>query len=188
MASHQTVSFIIATMDGREHLQRTLDSIWTWDGDEVIVVNLHLPPKGWGGRERTVGIAQAKGDYLAFIDDDDFYLPDHRQIMHEAASANSNRYPILFRMRYPSGRILWDEPRLRCGNVGTPMIFIPNIKERMPVWGDERVSDFNWLNSLGPGWEHRRFIWSPSVIVQLGNEDMRWWSYQDVDQPVYSRP
>lgn len=187
MGTYSTVSFIIPTLGTRDTLQRTLDSIEKWDGDEIIVVNLGLPPKGYGGRERNVGIAKAKCDYIAFIDDDDYYLPGHREIMHKAALENTKRHPIIFRMRYPSGRILWEEPKLRCGNVGTPMIFVPNVKSMFPVWNDSYHGDFDWLNSLG--WEARKFIWNPSVIVQLGKEDMRWWSYQSDDvKRMYSMP
>lgn len=184
--NYPTVSFIIPTL-GRDSLQKTFQSIETWEGDEVLVINLDLPPKGWGGRERNVGIAQAKCDYLAFIDDDDWYLSGHRLIMDEAARDNVKKYPVIFRMQYPSGRVLWEEPHLRCGNVGTPMIFVPNVKEMFPVWGDEHHADFNWLNSLG--WQARKFIWHPEILVQLGHEDLRWWSYQKepyVGQRVYS--
>lgn len=183
----ETVSFIIPTLGQRESLQRTIESIERWEGDEILVINLNLPPKGWGGRERNEGIRLARCDYLAFIDDDDWYVKGHRQAMHEAAEANTKRHPILFKMRYPSGRVIWDDPKLRCGNVGTPMIFVPNVKEMFPEWGDRRYADFNWLNSLG--WQARKFIWNPFVIADLGKEDLRWWRYQkDVDKSLYTLP
>lgn len=180
---YKTVSFIIPTI-GRKSLQKTLDSIETWEGDEVIVIRHEGPPSGWGGRERNEGILRASCDYLSFMDDDDLYLPGHREAMNQAAIENVKNHPIIFRMRYPSGRILWDEPHLRCGNVGTPMIFVPNVKEMFPVWGDRRYADFNWLNSLG--WQARKFIWRQEIICQLGKEDERWWSYQTDSQPVHS--
>lgn len=157
-------------------MQKTLDSICQWEGDEVIVVRNEGEPNGWGGRERNIGIAKATCDYLYFIDDDDYFLPGAREAIHGAIEENIKKYPMIFRMRYPSGRILWDDPKLRCGNVGTCMICVPNVKEMFPVWGDRRYADFNWLNSLG--WQARKFIWRPEILVQLGKEDERWWRCQ----------
>ena len=181
---HSTVSFILPTLGRRDSIQKTIDSIELWEGDELLVVNLHREkPQGCGGEERTLGIGYAKCDYLAFIDDDDAYTQGARQAMHAAAEANPRKFPILFRMRYPSGRLVWDQPKFRCGNVGTPCIFLPNIKERIPPWGPGHFADFNLLNSLGSGWEHHYFIFNPFVIVDLGREDVRWWGKQKLPVP-----
>ena len=184
--SYKTVSFIIPTV-GRDSIIKTLESIETYPGDEVLVVQFPPPPLGWGGRERTAGIAASTGDYLAFIDDDDCYVPGVRSIMHQAALENPRELPIIFRMQYPSGRYIWTYPALHCGNVGTPMIFVPNKKEMFPVWGDQRFADFNWLNSLG--WEARRFIWREEVVAVLGHEDERWLRYHpNADQSMHTSP
>lgn len=176
---YKTISFIIATI-GRDSIKKTLSSIETWPGDEVLVIQFEPEfRKGWGGQERTVGIAKASDDYLAFIDDDDYYLSGHRQIMHQAILENKKNHPILFRMKYPLGRVIWDDPKLRCGNVGTPMIFIPNQKEMIPPWGDRYHADFDFVNCFG--WQARKIIWRPEIIVQLGHEDERWWKYQKID-------
>jgi hypothetical protein len=128
----------------------------------------HPPPHvGWGGRERNDGIARATCDYLSFIDDDDWYAPGARQIMHQAMLENDLKRPILFRMQYPSGRVIWTEPKLRCGNVGTPMIFIPNDKAMLPnPWGDEHHADFQFVNCFG--WEARKILWREEIIAFEG--------------------
>lgn len=41
-----------------------------------------------GAGARNVGISQAKGEYIAFLDDDDMYLPDRLKVQVEAMMAN----------------------------------------------------------------------------------------------------
>ena len=106
MKDRPTISFIVPTI-GRDSLKETLASIEKWPGDEVLVIR-HTPPSGnWGNAERQEGTDKAKCDYLAYMDDDDKYVFGHRAIMDQATRENPNNYPILFKMKYPSGRILW---------------------------------------------------------------------------------
>jgi len=167
----ETVSFIVPTT-GRPSLKKTIASIDLWPGDELLVVS-HLEPQGfYGFAERNEAMTKATRDYLAFIDDDDCYVDGHRQMMHEAAEANPNGWPVLFRMQYPSGKVLWKEPELRCGNVGTPMIFVPNVPESFPnLWEPRRTTDFQFINCWG--WKHRHMVWNPNVIAMLGFNDRR---------------
>lgn len=37
----------------------------------------------WSGTPRNVGIAMAKGEYICYLDIDDFFGPDHLQIIHD---------------------------------------------------------------------------------------------------------
>ena len=167
MNNHATVSFIIPSA-GRDSVKKTIESIETWEGDEVLVIQ-HNPPSGnWGSAERNEGMEKAKCDYITFIDDDDIYVSGARTIMDNAAKQNPKKYPILFRMQYPSGRILWREPTLRNGNVGTPMIFIPNRKEMIQPWDGTVFADFQFINCWW--WHRRRIIWRPEIIVLLGHE------------------
>ena len=42
--------------------------------------------------------------------------------------------PVIFRMDHPQHGILWREPELRFGNVGTPMFLVPNKPELFGEW------------------------------------------------------
>ena len=104
------VSVIIRSMD-RPSLVEALDSVaaQTWPHIEVIVVcakgKTHSPLPSACGRyplrmisseqhlnrsqAANVGLDQAQGDYLIFLDDDDLFLPDH--IAHLAETLHASR-------------------------------------------------------------------------------------------------
>ena len=99
------ISIIVPTFERNNLLPRTLDSVYaqTWSNIEVIVVDDNLPGSIWeqetlkvlksyrkkknflyfktlgqtgGGAARNFAIRQCHGDYIAFLDDDDCYLPE----------------------------------------------------------------------------------------------------------------
>ena len=173
------ITFMIATT-GRESLQRTVDSIEARRGDEILVVGgppdaakhpylRHIPcePKGdWGHSERNYAMQFARRTYIAHIDDDDVYLPGHRELMAEAIRNHPDR-PTIFRMQYPDGHHLWTQPVLCFGNVGTPMTLWPNVPEKFGAWGPFHGGDFTFLQTCK--WGHEEYVWRPEPIVVLGH-------------------
>ncbi len=102
-----TVSVIIATFNRHEHCRRAIDSALnqTYPPLEVIVVDdgstppfeddrvrvLRTPQNtktmfGWAcpGYVRTMGMREAKGDYIACLDDDDSWLPHKLEVQLKA--------------------------------------------------------------------------------------------------------
>lgn len=178
------ISFLVPSI-GRPSLHDTLRSILDQrePTDEVIVVGegaavqaiaeAHAcrfvpcaPGHDWGHTERNVASPLAVGRYLAHIDDDDTYAPGARALMADAISTTPDR-PVLFRMRYPNGVTLWREPALTFGNVGTPMMLIPNVPQKCGVWGAYNGGDFGFLETMG--WSPSEIVWRPEVIALLGH-------------------
>jgi hypothetical protein len=97
--SRVSLSIIVPTV-GRWTLERTLDSIrpQLHAEDELIVVYSHEvtrdPSLGRGGAEKVEGMRRATGTHLAFMDDDDVYLPGALDLMR----AHAADVPVIFRL------------------------------------------------------------------------------------------
>lgn len=171
------ISFIVATV-GRPSLADTLASIELWPGDELIVIgnvptqtdgqvrSITSPPgNDWGSTERNVATPLARGSYLAHIDDDDVYAPGAREAMAAAMQVDPGRMTI-FKMQYPDGSQLWADPMIRWGNVGTPMIFMPNDPAKMGRWGERMdCGDLHFLQTMR--WAGEEIVWSTDVIAHV---------------------
>ena len=161
-----TISFIIPSI-GRGTLTRTLGSINKWLGDEILIEYDIPPSRMWGNPQRNKGIKKATCDYLAFIDDDDYYVEGHRFMMEEAINENPDK-PILFQQQYPDGHIIWNEKKVIPGNISSNMILVPNKPEMFSPWKDGRnMADFIFVNT----WKWKEIAWIEKVLVLTGNND-----------------
>lgn len=173
-----SITFIVPSI-GRPTLQRTLASIECRPDDEILLVGQHqyadlpclryvycTPGHDWGATERNVATPYARGDYIAHIDDDDWYATGTRALMEDAIHATPGR-PVLFRMQFPNGLTLWRERAIRCGNVGTPMILMPNRPERFGSWGSFVGGDCAFLESCT--WRPEEYVWRRETIALLGH-------------------
>jgi glycosyltransferase involved in cell wall biosynthesis len=140
-----TFSVIVPTM-GRDTLTRTLASVAPQleHGDELLVGRLDCT---YGNQARDNAMAKATGTHLLFLDDDDAYTPDALATMRQAIAVMPDRVHI-FRMRYDHGLVLWYAPALASGNIGTPMVAIPNQPGRLGVWAahSHYESDFAFIH------------------------------------------
>jgi hypothetical protein len=174
------ISFIVPTI-GRPSLAKTLASIETQPGDEILVVGgvnpvsshprvrcIPCAPGGdFGHKERNFATPMARCRYIAHIDDDDVYAPGTRALMADAIQQTPGR-PVIFRMQFPNGLTLWQEPVVRCGNLGTPCFLIPNRPTMMGQWASFVGGDCAFLESSK--WKAEDYVWRPEVIALLGHD------------------
>ena len=162
------ISFIVPTK-GRDTLGRTLTSIECWGDDEILVEVDNPPSRRWGNDQRNAAMKRAQGDYLAFIDDDDYYIKGHREIMEKAIKENPDK-PILFRIEYPNGRIIWNKKEITPGNISTQMILVPNNPEMLYNWKDGRnMADFIFVDHWK--WLDEEIVWREEIIGLMGHDD-----------------
>jgi hypothetical protein len=165
-----TVSYIIPTI-GRESLGRAVDSVELWPGDELLVARNDAPTGGWGAYERNVALPQAKGGWLAFLDDDDVWLPGARAahaLGIQSAIRQRNIAPIVFKMRIAgTDDIVWKTPQLFYGNVGTPCMLVPNDPSHLRPGGFSARHGQDWDFLEGSKWPRRVFHWRGEIVAEV---------------------
>jgi glycosyltransferase involved in cell wall biosynthesis len=138
-----TISVIIPTL-GRDSLADAKESCA--GADEIIVIENQDGDHGYSARTR--GIQKAAGSHLAFLDDDDVYTAGAIELMREAACD----VPVIFKMDHHQHGVMWRQPFLEFGNVGTPMFLVPNRPELLGEWKEhapgfkEPGGDFSFIS------------------------------------------
>jgi glycosyltransferase involved in cell wall biosynthesis len=75
---------VIVVRDGGRPARSVVDS---WSSD-LRVTLLDVNPRQGVSHARNVGLARAAGEYVAFLDDDDIYLPQHLQAAHRVLAGS----------------------------------------------------------------------------------------------------
>lgn len=137
-----TFSIIVAT-SGRPTLTRTLASLAPQleHGDELLVIRNNEAP--WGHATRDEAITRANGSHLWFMDDDDIATDDALSVIRSEVAAEPDSVHV-FRMQQ-NQLLLWKDPVVRVGNVGTPMMVVPNVPGKIGGWGTRYEADGDFL-------------------------------------------
>jgi hypothetical protein len=179
-----TISIIVPTR-GRRSLKRALLSAHLHPGDEIVVVGdgpqpvaraiceglgwpaLRYdevgPTQDWGNSQRMHGLTLARGDYVAFLDDDDTYLPDALNRLHGAMEQTPG-LPFLWRFIDKNGGVLWCEPIVKLSNVGTPCILFPNDPARLGAWENGYVGDYWFIKSTLDLYPFQAVQWKQPIV------------------------
>lgn len=181
-----TVTYLVATT-GRPGLDATLQSIacQAQPGDQLLVVGAtpeiqakavqyggefwFCPPgQDWGHTERNAAMQAGiiRGDYLVHLDDDDVAVMGARVAM-AAAMAQHVGKPLIFRMQYAEhGLELWSAKVPVMGNVGTPMMVMPNVPDKLGTFGTFYGGDFQFLQTSQWDLQHD-LVWIPQIIARI---------------------
>jgi len=185
------ISIIIPTL-GRDSLSAALFSLKAQldPEDEVIVVGdgpQHAarniaksfgafyketkPTREWGHAQRNLGMEMARGEYLSFMDDDDFYLSGALQAMRKAIHEHPGK-PFLFKI-HDGDQVIWQDPVPRFSNVSSQMVLFPNVKEKLGVWqknaytSDGRGGDFRFIMDTLSRYAPADLVFRPEIIARI---------------------
>ena len=174
---------VIVPTKGRRQLAETLATVPELDWVDLVVVAdgeaayeaavalgrgrvfRHDEPTV-GHAQRMLGMREAHGRWLAFMDDDDLYTPDAFPAFRAHIDADRD-VPVLFRMRYESGVKLWGHQQVEFGNVSTQMILCRNEPGRCGEWEPRRGGDFSFIRdtvALCGG-----VVWDETVVASIRN-------------------
>jgi glycosyltransferase involved in cell wall biosynthesis len=153
---------VIVVVDGPDEVTvRALSQV-----DDARLRTVALPTNVGPADARNVGVDEARGPWIAFLDDDDEWLPQKLEIQTRALTRSSYTFPIVtcrFFARTPKGEFLWPrraptEPLsdylmtrsgllLGEGWIGTPMLLMKKeLLQKVPfttgLWVHE---DWDWL-------------------------------------------
>jgi glycosyltransferase involved in cell wall biosynthesis len=187
-----SLSIIIPTL-GRPSLKGALESVVPQLGtaDQVIVVGdgsqplakqisasyekaIYLetvPTRCWGHEQRNLGMSAAKGGHLAFLDDDDIWLPRARIAIDRGIMGNPEKL-LFFRMQHRN-RTIWKTRDLAFANISTQMYVFPNAPEKLARWrprpeGENGMGgDFLFGVETAALWPEGSAVFLTDVIARL---------------------
>ena len=120
---------------------------------------------GPGYAQRNYAMLLAGGTHLAFMDDDDVYVPGALNAMRRNASPTR---PAIFRMRHPLLGLLWRDERLVFGNVSSQMLLVPNRPAKLGEWAphtDGVGGDFTFIT--GCVQKMGAPVWCKAVVAEI---------------------
>lgn len=141
------------TLNGRPDCARAIVSDFQPANIDYLECGVPGSLYGNGQRDRALAYAAGRSSHLAFLDDDDCYVHGALDLIRERVGDDTSHAHV-FKAEWGRGHhwqgTLWAEPVWRVGNVGTPMLVVPNRpypSSWMDYNGGGTVSDFGWMSA-----------------------------------------
>ena len=208
--SQPTISILIPTAgrDTLPYVMQTISQQALVEGDEVLIIGDGAqkeveaqveaigPPfryvqgphtNDWGHSQLNLGIGLAKGDWLAFTDDDDGYLPRAIETVREVIAKKAYS-PHIFRFYTNDRHLVWrsrDNGSIEETLVGGHNLVIPNHAGKVGegAWTDRYRGDLDYVRAVLDSYPRRDWQWRPEILTrQRPDRTLAWWSVRTPEQ------
>jgi len=95
----------------------------------------------FGASQRNFAMRLVKTPLMSFLDDDDVYTAQAIDKIFSLAKLDCLN---LFKVKLKNDRIVWDKYEVAYGNITTSGIVVPNIPEKLGVWGCRYGTDYDF--------------------------------------------
>jgi glycosyltransferase involved in cell wall biosynthesis len=144
---------------------------WGTGGDPAIRLLSHDAGKhDFGHSQINYGMAEARGDWLVHMDDDDVFMPGALAAIRAAIVALPVPCPLLFRFIAPWGQTLWqpqdrDRGTVREGAIGGHCLVHPNAPGKIGQFTPRYEGDYDAIRETIDLWGGR-VEWVDAVIAR----------------------
>lgn len=155
--SYPEVEHIVVSDGPDADLATRLSLLRQWrEWGNLVFLQLpeHDSAEHWGHLARLRGLEEARGEFIAYCDDDDALRPEHCAVMVQALQDNPTAGFAVSRMMChgPARSAVTGWGPLGCGNVGTPMIVHAREILAYGTWGPASFTEDwelveRWLNA-----------------------------------------
>lgn len=124
----------------------------------------HVEPHSWGASARNLGLKHARSPYVAYLDSDNAFHPDHLQLLVEAIESAGTDFAYS-RMRIAGGQEIGAEPPV-LGQIDTSLIL--HRRRGLRVFGGWPVEPYYAIDwKFIEGWLEKGARWTfvPKVTV-----------------------
>jgi len=156
---------IVVCSDGPSDFVRSLCSMFSG----IMPVRYMFTEKrthDGGNSQRDLAMERSSGTHLAFIDDDDAYIPDTLIPMRRAIGKSIGKVSM-FRARHPRRGVVWKSRQISSDNVSAQCIVVPNRRGLLGRWANGSGGAFGFLSDTlrKRGERPSDVVWHDQIIV-----------------------
>jgi Glycosyl transferase family 2 len=97
----------------------------------------------YGQPQRSFGARQARGEWVAFSQDDNILAEGALRAMWQAVTTTPRKRPLFFKVLTPWRAEIWSEPRLAMADIDADCLVLPKEVAQQVSWGLRYEGDFD---------------------------------------------